>query len=99
MPSPTGQPLHHGNFYRRHFRPAVVRSLPAEKHGLRFHDLRHTCASFMINDPNANPLLISKRLGHSSIAVTYDRYGHVFPSNDEAVTEGLEARFTAALTA
>lgn len=47
----------------------------------------------------AATLLISKRLGHSSICVTYDRYGHVFPSNDEAVTEGLEARFANALTA
>jgi len=96
-----GRPLHHGNFYRRHFRPAVEKAikdekLPAHLLGLRFHDLRHTCASFMINDPNANPLLISKRLGHSSISVTYDRYGHVFPSNDEAVTEGLEARFAGA---
>lgn len=91
-------PLHHGNFYRRHFRPAVAKAiedgtLPAHLAGLRFHDLRHTCASFMINDANANPLLISKRLGHSSISVTYDRYGHVFPSNDELVTEGLEERF------
>lgn len=100
--SPEGRsarPLNHGNFYRRHFRPAVLEALPEHLQGLRFRDLRHTCASFMINDPNANPLLISKRLGHSSIAVTYDRYGHVFPSNDELVTEGLEARFSSALTA
>jgi integrase len=88
--SPTGEPLHHSNFYRRHFRPAVVRALPPHLHGLRFHDLRHTCAALMI-DTNANPYAIMKRLGHSSISVTYDRYGHRFPHQDEAITFGLEA--------
>jgi integrase len=102
--SPTGAPLHHGNFYRRHFRPAVARAaiesakdgepFPA---GLRFHDLRHTCAALMI-DTNANPYAISKRLGHSSITVTYDRYGHRFPHQDEAITSGLEAAWSATLS-
>lgn len=98
--SPTGAPLHHGNFYRRHFRPAVGRAaIESAKvgetfpSGLRFHDLRHTCAALMI-DTNANPYAISKRLGHSSITVTYDRYGHRFPHQDEAITSGLEAAWT-----
>jgi integrase len=98
--SPTGAPLHHGNFYRHHFRPAVERAavesakvgetFPA---GLRFHDLRHTCAALMI-DTNANPYAISKRLGHSSITVTYDRDGHRFPHQDEAITVGFEAAWS-----
>ena len=46
--SPTGEPLRHGLFYRRFFKPAVRAALPAEKHGLRFHDLRHTCAALLI---------------------------------------------------
>ncbi len=100
--SPTGLPLHHGNFYRRHFLPAVERcAAKATKRGetfptdLRFHDLRHTCAALMI-DTNANPYAISKRLGHSSISVTYDRYGHRFPHQDEAITSGLEAAWAGA---
>lgn len=101
--SPTGLRLHHGNFYRRHFLPAVARCAEkATKRGetfpvdLRFHDLRHTCAALMI-DTNANPYAISKRLGHSSISVTYDRYGHRFPHQDEAITSGLEAAWANSL--
>lgn len=45
---PNGGPLRHKLFYRRHFQPAVRAALPASKHGLRFHDLRHTCASLLI---------------------------------------------------
>ncbi len=41
----------------------------------------------------AHPKLISTRLGHSSIAITMDRYGHLLPSLDEAATAGLEATY------
>jgi integrase len=34
--SKTGLPLRHGNFTRRHFRPTVIRTLPADEHALRF---------------------------------------------------------------
>jgi integrase len=70
--APEGGVLRHRNFLRREFRPAVTLSgLPA---GLRFHDLRHTYASLLINgDPPAHPLAVMKRMGHSSITVTYDR--------------------------
>lgn len=82
--SPDGGPLRHGNFYRRVFKPAVRAALPSHLHGLRFHDLRHTCASMLINPPiNANPKAVQLRLGHSSIQVTFDRYGHLYPGVDE----------------
>ena len=38
----------------------------------------------------AHPKLISARLGHSSVTVTLDRYGHLFPSMEEALAEVLE---------
>ena len=38
----------------------------------------------------ASPLLIKERLGHSSITVTMDRYGGLFPRLEEAIGEGLE---------
>ncbi len=44
----------------------------------------------------AHPKLVSTRLGHSSIAITMDRYGHLLPSLDEAATAGLEASFRTA---
>ena len=44
----------------------------------------------------AHPLAIKERLGHSSITVTLDQYGHLLPSLDEALTEGLEETYRAA---
>ena len=41
----------------------------------------------------AHPLAIKERLGHSSITVTLDQYGHLLPSLDEALTDGLESTY------
>jgi integrase len=41
-----GGPLRHHNFYRRHFKPALLRA--GLNPTLRFHDLRHSCASILI---------------------------------------------------
>lgn len=85
--SPEGSTLNHKNFYRRHFRPALAAAdLPAE---MRFHDLRHTCAALGIA-LSAHPKAIKERLCHSSITVTLDRYGHMFPKLDEALTARLD---------
>ena len=46
---------------------------------VRFHDLRHTHASLMLKQ-NVNPKIIQERLGHSSITITMDTYGHLMPS-------------------
>lgn len=93
---PSGSPLRHNLFYARHFKPAVRRAgLPG---ALRFHDLRHTCAAMLIAQ-GAHPKVIMERLGHSSIQVTLDRYGHLFPGLDEALTDGLEATYQASLVA
>ena len=84
--SPDGQVLRHGLFYQRKFKPAVrTAGLPERA---RFHDLRHTCAALCIA-LGAHPKAIQERLGHSSITVTLDRYGHLFPKLDEALTDRL----------
>jgi integrase len=93
-----GAPIQHRLFYRRHFKPAVRGSLPAAKHGLRFHDLRHTCASLLIA-AGAHPKAIQERLGHSTITMTLDRYGHLLPGLGDALADALEAAHAdAALT-
>jgi len=92
--TPTGKPIRHGLFYRRVFKPAVRDALPERLHGLRFHDLRHTCASLSIAQ-DAHPKLIQARLGHSSIQITLDRYGHLFPSVEAALADSLDAAFRA----
>jgi len=90
--SPEGGPLRHRNFYRRHFKPAVeAAGLPA---GLRFHDLRHTCAALLIAN-GRHMEEVKDYLGHSSIRVTSDRYGHLFPKAREAMAEGLDATWKA----
>lgn len=94
FPGAQGGPLRHGNFYRRHFREGVSAALPAEKQRLRFHDLRHTCASLLIAQ-GAHPKLIQARLGHSSVTITLDRYGHLLPSVEEALSDALDAAFAA----
>lgn len=83
-----GGPLRHNWFSKRRFKPAVIAGdLPAT---LRFHDLRHTYAAFCISS-TADPYAVMRRMGHSSITVTYGTYGHLFPRRDEDITAGLEA--------
>jgi integrase len=48
---------------------------------VRFHDLRHTYASLLI-EQGATPKYIQEQMGHSSIQVTMDVYGHLFPSSN-----------------
>lgn len=89
---PGGGPLRHANFYRRHFKPAVATALPHEKHGLRFHDLRHTCASLLIA-AGAHPKAIQEHLGHKDIQTTFNVYGHLLPSAQEALAAALDVAF------
>lgn len=58
-------PVRHGLFYRRVFKPAVAAALLADKQALRWHDLRHTCASLSLAvAPNLHVVML--RLGHAS---------------------------------
>ena len=53
------------------------------------HAIRHFYASWCINRTEDGglglpPKVVQERLGHSSITMTYDRYGHLFPRGDDA---------------
>ena len=88
--STTETPMRHGSFMTKHFRPALARAgLPK---GIRFHDLRHTHASLLIAR-GAHPKAIQERLGHSSITVTLDTYGHLFPGVGDELAHELDALF------
>jgi integrase len=53
---------------------------------IRFHDLRHTCATLLLAE-RVNPKVVSELLGHSSVAITLDIYAHVLPDmQQDAVT-------------
>ena len=81
-----GGPIRKANFTRRYWTPAVTAS---DLDGLRFHDLRHTAASIAIQ-AGAHPKAIQTRLGHSSITVTLDRYGHLMPGTDQTLADGID---------
>lgn len=85
-----GLPIRQNNFYRRYFKPAVIRAgLPPET---RFHDLRHTCAALLIAQ-GAHPKAIAELLGHSTITVTLDRYGHLLPGLALTLADGLDQAY------
>jgi integrase len=75
FPSGEGTPLDLHNVAKREF-PKVLQK--AKLRRIRFHDLRHTTASLLIQ--NGAPLAYVKdQLGHSSIKLTVDIYGHLVP--------------------
>lgn len=85
--SPNGGPVRHRNFNRRVFGPARA---AADLPGLRWHDLRHTCASLLIAQQHSLHE-IKEQLGHSKISVTSDRYGHLYPEARRAMADSLDA--------
>jgi integrase len=56
---------------------------------IRFHDLRHTAASLMLNN-GVDLLVASHRLGHARPSFTLDIYGHLMPSTQNKVAEVLD---------
>lgn len=85
FPSSAGTPLTASNI-RRDFRKLLKASgLPK----IRFHDLRHTAASLMLNH-GIPVLIVSKRLGHSKPSITIDVYGHIIPSRQEEAAQLMD---------
>ena len=98
FPVTNGNPMRRGSF-GRNWRRAVAECFDGTPMaGLVFHELRHTAAALAIAH-GAHPLTIKTRLGHSSITVTMDRYGHLFPAQDEALAEAMDGTLRAALSA
>ena len=62
---------------------------------LRPHDLKHTGVALLAL-AGVDPSEIARRAGHSSVAFTYDRYGHLFPEIDKQAAKKLESVRTAA---
>ena len=82
--------LVNSSFWNNHFRPAMAKA------GVkcRVHDLRHTSVALAIA-AGAHPKAIQSRMGHSSINVTLDRYGHLFPELDESIASAFDAQLSA----
>ena len=73
----------------------IVRRLGLK--GVRFHDLRHTCASMLLQQ-GVHPKIVQERLGHSSISITLDLYSHVVPGLQHAAADKMDAIFNKSVT-
>ncbi|MBA2326573.1 MAG: tyrosine-type recombinase/integrase [Actinobacteria bacterium] len=56
---------------------------------MRFHDLRHTCATLLLH-AEVHPKVVQEMLGHSSIAITLDIYSHVVPGMQEEAARRMQ---------
>jgi len=87
FPSEVGTPMSGRNLYRA-FKIRVKRaSLPQT---LRFHDLRHTCATLLLRQ-GINPKFVQELLGHADISLTLNTYSHVLPDMGDAAAGGMDA--------
>lgn len=88
-----GGPIHRTTWRRRVWVPALKKAGIAEPWP-RIHDLRHGAASFMISI-GAHPKAVSEALGHSSITITIDRYGHLLESLSDSLAQRMDAGWRA----
>jgi integrase len=74
------------NVVNRHFKPLLKRAgLP----DIRWHDLRHTCATLLLSR-GTHPTFVQKLLGHASVQLTLDRYSHWMPSMGRNTADGID---------
>ncbi|HET8630265.1 MAG TPA: site-specific integrase [Thermomicrobiales bacterium] len=74
--------------FKRHLRRA---GLP----DIRFHDLRHSCASLLLAQ-NVHPRVVMETLGHSTITLTMNTYAHVLPEAQRQAAALMDGLFGAA---
>ena len=89
FPSPIGTPLDPSNIVKAYKRSLKAAGLPE----IRFHDLRHTAATLMLQQ-GINPKIVQERLGHSDISLTLNTYSHVLPHMQEEAAEKMDELLT-----
>ncbi len=87
FPSEAGTVLEMNNLSERVFKPLLVR---AGLRNVRFHDLRHTYGSLLIQT-GASLAYVRDQMGHSSIQVTVDIYGHLIPGANVSYVDRLDS--------
>ena len=82
----TGTPVMRQDLIVRSFKPLLKRAgLP----DIRFHDLRHTCATLLLAK-GVHAKLVQELLGHSTISITLDTYSHVLPGMGDAAAGAMD---------
>ncbi|WP_294223955.1 site-specific integrase [uncultured Shimia sp.] len=100
FPNSVGKVQNYSNIYNRVFKPMLVTEDIVDESGkakFGIHALRHAAASLFI-EQGWNPKKIQTLLGHASITMTMDVYGHLFENAEEDVSmfEKLDADLMAA---
>jgi integrase len=85
----VGTPIHYRNLLRD-FKLLMQRAGLPE---IRFHDLRHTAASLMLNH-GIPVIVVSRRLGHAKPSITLDVYGHLIPSMQTEAAQKIDELIT-----
>lgn len=85
FPSTTGGPMDADNL-REDFARILKR---AGMRKVRFHDIRHTYDS-ILPQRNENITDVSRQMGHSSMKVTIDTYGHLIPGGNRDAIDRLD---------
>ena len=86
-----GELYHPGYFVQHHFTNTLIPELGLPR--IRFHDLRHTCATLLLEN-NVSHKVVQERLGHSSSRTTLDIYGHVTPVMQQHAITTFDAILT-----
>jgi integrase len=89
FPSRVGTPIHQHNLLDDFKLLLKQAGLPP----FRFHDLRHTSASLMLNH-NVPVIIVSRRLGHARASITSDVYGHLMPNMQDEAAEMIDELVT-----
>jgi integrase len=89
FPSSIGTPKNQSGLYREFEDFLKKVGLPK----IRFHDLRHTAASLLLNHGIA-PIIVSRRLGHYKVSMTLDIYGHLMPEMQGEAAELIDTLIT-----
>jgi integrase len=90
FPTAAGKVARYSTFHESIWRPLLKKAgLPYRK----YHSTRHTYATWLLSD-GADIRWVQKQLGHSTIAITADVYGHVQPDKHEAAVDRLDAYLT-----
>jgi integrase len=74
------------DYISRHF---LRKSTSIDIPKVRFHDLRHTHATLLLQ-ANVNSKVVSERLGHSKVNITLDTYSHVLPDMQKEAVKKLQ---------
>jgi integrase len=83
----VGTPISRADLITRSFKPLLRR---ADLPDIRFHDLRHTCATLLLGE-GVNAKVVSEMLGHASITLTLNTYSHVLPDMQDSAADAMEA--------